>query len=45
MLFPLPGLGYLQGQQANYPASVQMSGSSLSTATAQILRWYIGILY
>jgi uncharacterized protein (TIGR04551 family) len=43
VLFPLPGLGYLPGQQTTYAQSV--SGGTLSTSIAQIVRWYIGILY
>ena len=47
VLFPLAGLGYLQGQQTNYsgPTGSSANGATLSTATAQILRWYVGILY
>jgi uncharacterized protein (TIGR04551 family) len=43
VLFPLPGLGYLPQQQTNYTLSA--SPLTLGTSVAQILRWYIGILY
>jgi uncharacterized protein (TIGR04551 family) len=43
VLFPLPGLGYMPGQQTNY--AMASPGSSLSTAIAQTIRWYIGIFY
>jgi uncharacterized protein (TIGR04551 family) len=40
VLFPLAGLGYLPGQQTMYGST-----GKLDTATAQTLRWFIGILY
>jgi hypothetical protein len=43
VLFPLAGLGYLPQQQTNYSNSIP--GGKLDTSVAQILRWYIGILY
>jgi uncharacterized protein (TIGR04551 family) len=43
VLFPLAGLGYLPQQQANYASAIP--GGKLDTSVAQILRWYIGILY
>jgi uncharacterized protein (TIGR04551 family) len=43
VFFPLGGLGYLQYQQNNYMAG--NSTAKLDTATAQALRWYMGILF
>jgi hypothetical protein len=43
VLFPLAGLGFLPGQQLAYRAVT--GNQSLSTATAQTLRWYIGVLF
>jgi uncharacterized protein (TIGR04551 family) len=43
VFFPLPGLGYLPGQTANYPPSA--GGQQLGTSVAQTIRWYIGVLY
>ncbi len=43
VLFPLQGLNYLPGQQTNY--AMNNPGGKLDTATAQTLRWFIGILY
>jgi len=41
VLFPLSGMNYLPGEK-----SLAMSqGQTLDTATAQTLRWYLGILY
>jgi uncharacterized protein (TIGR04551 family) len=50
VLFPLGGLGFLPGQQTNFAQqSGTIAGSTtaatLSTATAQTLRWYMGILF
>ena len=48
VLFPLGGLGYLPQQQSNFASSSAAPGStaaSLSTATAQTLRWFMGILF
>src|SRR5262249_29184312 len=49
VLFPLGGLGFLPGQQTNYASSNTQGGmtstATLSTATAQTLRWYLGILF
>jgi uncharacterized protein (TIGR04551 family) len=44
VLFPLGGLGYLPNQQTNFmtPAA---GGETLGTATAQTLRWYLGVLF
>ncbi len=42
VLFPLPGLGYLPGQQTAYAAA---TGDELSVSPANTLRWYIGVLY
>ncbi len=44
VLFPLAGLGYLQQQQTNFMTATNNTGK-LDTATAQTLRWYVGILY
>jgi uncharacterized protein (TIGR04551 family) len=43
VFFPLPGLGYLPGQQTNY--QLNQTGGQLGTSVAQIVRWYIGVLY
>lgn len=40
VLFPLGGLGYMPGEQANAPAGVK-----LDTSAAHTLRWYMGIMY
>jgi hypothetical protein len=45
VLFPLPGLGYLPGQQTAYTLGVPTAGAKLDTATAQTIRWYLGVLY
>jgi uncharacterized protein (TIGR04551 family) len=42
VLFPLGGLGYLPGQVQNL---AQEGIPNASTSTAQILRWYLGILF
>jgi uncharacterized protein (TIGR04551 family) len=42
VLFPLGGLGYMPLQQSAY---TNATGQKLETATAQTLRWYLGILY
>ncbi len=41
VLFPLGGLGYLPGETSAAAAS----GIGLDTSAAQILRWYMGVLY
>jgi uncharacterized protein (TIGR04551 family) len=41
VLFPLSGLNYMPVEKAN----AQASGNTLDTSTAQILRWYLGILF
>ncbi len=43
VLFPLAGLGYLPQQQQAFGNGT--GGAQLNTAIAQILRWYVGILY
>ncbi len=43
VLFPLDGLGYLPSQRVQYE-SLPRTGV-LDTATAQTVRWYLGILY
>jgi uncharacterized protein (TIGR04551 family) len=43
VLFPLGGLGYLPGQVIDYQNAVP--GGTLDTATAQTLRWYLGIMF
>ncbi len=42
VLFPLGGLAYLPGEQDEF---AQRTGIKLETATAQTLRWYLGILF
>jgi uncharacterized protein (TIGR04551 family) len=42
VLFPLPGLGYLDGQVAAYSAT---TNQELSTSPANTLRWHIGVMY
>ena len=41
VFFPLGGLGYLPGETS----AAAQSGINLDTATAQTVRWYMGILY
>lgn len=41
VLFPLAGLGYLPTQTKD----ATTAGTTLTTATAQTLRWYMGILF
>jgi uncharacterized protein (TIGR04551 family) len=43
VLFPLGGLGYLPLQQQTY--SNNNMGAKLDTSVAQIVRWYMGILF
>jgi uncharacterized protein (TIGR04551 family) len=44
VLFPLDGLGYLQGQQDAY--AVYTPGEEpIDTETAQTVRWYLGVLF
>ncbi len=43
VLFPLGGLGYMPGEVSAYAANT--GGGELATATAQTLRWYMGILF
>ena len=46
VLFPLGGLGYLPNQVTRYNSSTgAQTGTTLDTATAQTLRWYMGILF
>jgi uncharacterized protein (TIGR04551 family) len=41
VMFPLGGLDYLPGEKKE----AATTGTELTTATAQILRWYIGVLF
>ncbi|AKT39054.1 TIGR04551 family protein [Chondromyces crocatus] len=43
VMFPLGGLGYLPGQELNYQRTT--GSADLDTATAQTVRWYLGILF
>jgi uncharacterized protein (TIGR04551 family) len=43
VLFPLGGLGYLPGEVSDYEDATNIAG--LDTETAQIVRWYLGILF
>jgi len=43
VLFPLGGLGYLPQQVSRYAS--ENGGAALDTETAQILRWYLGIMF
>ncbi|MCA9623818.1 MAG: TIGR04551 family protein, partial [Myxococcales bacterium] len=47
VLFPLGGLGYLPNQIEDYAANPRLPADDegLDTATAQTLRWYLGILF
>lgn len=48
VFFPLGGLGYLESQQTKYAAqapTVDGAAAKLDTATAQMLRWYLGVLF
>jgi len=45
VLFPLDGLGYLDGQIEDYAAYQDEGDEALDTETAQALRWYLGILF
>jgi len=44
VLFPLSGLGYLPGEKDQYKRD-HPDQPELDTATAQILRWYLGIFF
>jgi uncharacterized protein (TIGR04551 family) len=43
VLFPMAGLGY-QGREATQIEN-QLGSGSAETSTAQILRWYLGVLF
>ncbi len=43
VMFPLGGLGYLSGQKTDFKAS--NTGYDGSLDTAQIVRWYLGIMF
>ena len=45
VLFPLSGLDYLPGQVSAYAAFQNPGEAALATSTAQMVRWYMGILY
>jgi uncharacterized protein (TIGR04551 family) len=45
VLFPLQGLGYLPNQVNSYAAFQAPGSAALDTETAQMLRWWLGILY
>lgn len=45
VLFPLDGLGYLPAEIADYAAFQEPGDEALDTETAQIVRWYLGILF
>ncbi len=45
VLFPLAGLGYLPGQVSSYAAFQNPGAAKLDTETAQMVRWWMGILY
>jgi uncharacterized protein (TIGR04551 family) len=42
VLFPLPGLGYLPGQESGYSA---VTGQSLDVTPANTARWFLGMLF
>jgi uncharacterized protein (TIGR04551 family) len=43
VMFPLGGLGYLPGEEAEYADAT--GGAELDTETAQTVRWYLGVLF
>jgi uncharacterized protein (TIGR04551 family) len=45
VLFPLGGLNYLPGQVDEYRRFQSPDEEDLDTATAQVVRWYMGILF
>jgi uncharacterized protein (TIGR04551 family) len=45
VLFPLDGLGYLDGQVEDYAAYQTAGDEALDTETAQTVRWYLGVLF
>ena len=45
VLFPLGGLGYLPGEVDDYRRFLAADEEDLDTATAQVIRWYLGILF
>ncbi len=45
VLFPLGGFSYLPGQVTDYTNAVGDTYGKLETSTAQMLRWYLGILF
>jgi hypothetical protein len=44
VMFPLTGLGYLEGEQQDYTRYVQ-DPEPIDTETAQTVRLYLGILF
>ena len=45
VMFPLAGFNYLPGEIARASAAGRLANDPLDTATAQTLRWYLGILF
>ncbi len=45
VMFPLAGFNYLPGEISRALGGTTATSDNLSTATAQILRWYLGILF
>jgi uncharacterized protein (TIGR04551 family) len=43
VLFPLGGLGYLPGETKDYANAT--GGAMIDTETAQVLRWYLGVMF
>ena len=43
VLFPLDGMGYLQGEIEDY--AIATGGDQLDTDTAHHLRWFVGVLF
>ncbi|HSN98528.1 MAG TPA: hypothetical protein VLS89_09520, partial [Candidatus Nanopelagicales bacterium] len=43
VMFPLGGLGYLPGEQLRYQSATGLD--DLDTETAQIVRWYLGVMF
>jgi hypothetical protein len=43
VLFPLPGLGYLEQVKNEYQTAT--GGMALGGETAHIVRWYLGVLF
>jgi len=45
VMFPLAGFNYLPGEITRASAAGRLASDPLDTATAQTLRWYLGILF